>query len=462
MNGFHARLFIVFILVLLLGIRLLPDDDEHITMLLRDKHYSKAFRKLKERFAAGDRQRFTLMRLYELHELYGNEEEMQRMLAIFRAKHPDDIFVQEKLADLFFRTSQYERYLNQLELLIKKAPKREYAEKLIARLELNGDITRERKLLEKFQSLPFFSAEHAGRLGLIELNSGNNRAALRHLKRMDQIDQNNQELSVPRLALFRLLLKTGQADEAANRAGKWIRRGQNVQNLFLLMTMQLQERGRNDLAIRLATDAQRQNSAPLFYLVEYLVRRRQILQARILLDNWRNGTAKPSNRERARYIVLQLEAQNPLAAIAELNATGIQNISADDLVKIGEELALQNQTALLRTLQPFFHLKALQRRPLFAAKLFAREGKSKLAAYFLKKTPVATLRPYVQMDWVATFNSVHGDRKTLITLREMKRNGKLSRHLLKGYAELAGKLGEKNDYESAWIALGGMPARRLR
>ena len=92
----------------------------------------------------------------------------------------DNIFVKEKLADLYFRSNRYDAYLAQLEGLIDKKPDAKYAQKLLAQVELGGRAEEEKRLLERFATMPFFSAAHAGRLGLIELNLGPSRQGFEH------------------------------------------------------------------------------------------------------------------------------------------------------------------------------------------------------------------------------------------------------------------------------------------
>ena len=287
------KLFIIFALVLALGVWLLPSKTEHIAMLLQDQQYKKAFDELTRLYEAGDRQPQTLMRLYELHELYGNEEKMQGVLNVYRARHPDDIFVGEKLADLYFRSNQYEAYLKQLEELIDKKPKAEYARKLLAQLELGGRSDEERRLLEKFRSMPFFSGVHAGRLGLLELNAGHQGKALDLLRRMDQLGRDDEDLFEPRLSLFRLLVQTGLIEEAYQRALDWMRFEKNDANLFV-MTRQLRARGHMDLAIDLAMEARYHRAGATFILTDLLVAQKRFEEARMLLGAWRQASTQPS------------------------------------------------------------------------------------------------------------------------------------------------------------------------
>ena len=450
------KLFAIFVFVMALAVWLLPSKNEHIAMLLKDKRYEKAFEETTWLYDAGDRQPQTLMHLYGLHERYGNEDEMRQVLKVFAASYPNNIFVKEKLADLYFRSNRYDAYLAQLEGLIDKRPDAKYAQKLLAQLELGGRADEEKRLLDRFATMPFFSAAHAGRLGLIELSLGHRDKALSMLRRMDEMDHGKDKPLGPRLTLFRLLVQTGLAEEAYRRARHWMRFEKNDANLSI-MTNQLRARGSMDLAIALATKARQYRPSATFLLADLLIEQKRHSEARRLLDAWRRASSKLSSRDLTRYIKSQLAAKNLPVAIDELQKKGIAQMPPDALIAIAVVMVWQNQSALLKTIRPFFSREAVGRRPLFSAQIFHVEGNVALTRHFLAKVGPRNISRDQNLTWLTLYKKIYGKKRTFEMARTLIKNRQLPRNLYGAYARLARQMGSMSEYERAWVVLGGVP-----
>src|SRR5262249_5102357 len=107
-----------------------------------------------------------------------------------------------------------------LEQLFALAPTQATARELLAYYRLEGAFDREQHLLRKLLADQMITANDAERLGLMLVAADDLYGARDALTRFDELA--NPERSVGRLALFDVLVRTGDTANAFNKALAWL------------------------------------------------------------------------------------------------------------------------------------------------------------------------------------------------------------------------------------------------
>jgi Flp pilus assembly protein TadD len=208
------------VVALAAAVALVPGEREHWTMLVRDGQNQEAVRVLEARYAEGRREVDAVLHLHKLYMSFAELEQATRIMEGFAADHPDDPAVVTLLARHYSDIQDKRGEVRALERLFALAPTMATARDLLAHYRLEGAFDREQALLRNLLVNQMITANDAERLGLMLASQGDLYGAREALMRFDEIA--NPERIVGRLALFDVLVETGDKAMALTKGASWI------------------------------------------------------------------------------------------------------------------------------------------------------------------------------------------------------------------------------------------------
>lgn len=217
----HIALIVVLTAVALAaGIAMVPGEREQWTMLVRDGRNQEAMRVLEARYSAGKREVDAVLHLYKLYMSFADIDQATRIMRDFVTDHPDDAAAVGLLAKHYGDIQNKRAEMQTLERLFAISPSLPTARDLLAHYRLEGAFDREEGLLRTLLANDMVTANDAERLGLMLASHGDFYGARDALTRFDEIA--NPERSIGRLALFDVLVQTGDKTLALSKAASWI------------------------------------------------------------------------------------------------------------------------------------------------------------------------------------------------------------------------------------------------
>ena len=217
----HITLIVVLTAVALAaGVAMVPGEREQWTMLVRDGRNQEAIRALETRYSAGKREVDAVLHLYKLYMAFAEVDQATRIMREFVVDHPDDPAAVGLLAKHYSDIQNKNGEIRTLERLFALAPSLPVARDLLQHYRLEGAFDREESLLRALLAGNMITANDAERLGLMLAAHGDFFGARDALTRFD--DLANPERSIGRLALFDVLVQTGDTATALGKAAAWI------------------------------------------------------------------------------------------------------------------------------------------------------------------------------------------------------------------------------------------------
>lgn len=217
----HIALIVVLTAVALAaGVAMVPGEREQWTMLVRDGRNQEAIRALETRYSAGKREVDAVLHLYKLYMSFAEIDQATRIMREFIADHPDDAAAVSLLAKHYNDVQNKAAEMQTLERLFALSPSLPVARDLLAHYRLEGAFEREEALLRTLLANQMITANDAERLGLMLAAHGDFFGARDALTRFDEIA--NPERAIGRLALFDVLVQTGDTAAALGKAATWI------------------------------------------------------------------------------------------------------------------------------------------------------------------------------------------------------------------------------------------------
>jgi Flp pilus assembly protein TadD len=217
----HIALIVVLTAVALAaGVAMVPGEREQWTMLVRDGRNQEAIRALETHYSAGKREVDAVLHLYKLYMSFAEIDQATRIMEGFVVDHPSDPAVVTLLAKHYADIQDKRGEIRALERLFALAPTMPTARDLLAHYRLEGAFDREQALLRNLLANQMITANDAERLGLMLASQGDLFGAREALVRFDEIA--NPERIIGRLALFDVLVQTGDKTTALAKAASWI------------------------------------------------------------------------------------------------------------------------------------------------------------------------------------------------------------------------------------------------
>ena len=214
------------IVALAAAVALVPGEREQWTMLVRDGQNQEAIRVLEARYAEGRRDIDAVLHLHKLYMSFAEIDQATRIMEGFVADHPNDPAVVTLLAKHYSDIQDKRGEIRALERLFLLAPTMPTARDLLAHYRLEGAFDREQALLRNLLANQMITANDAERLGLMLASQGDLFGAREALVRFDEIA--NPERIIGRLALFDVLVQTGDKTTALTKGASWIGYWRNV------------------------------------------------------------------------------------------------------------------------------------------------------------------------------------------------------------------------------------------
>lgn len=217
----HIALIVVLTAVALAaGIAMVPGEREQWTMLVRDGRNQEAIKALETLYSEGKREVDAVLHLYKLYMSFADIDQATRIMRDFVTDHPDDPAAVGLLAKHYGDIQNKRAEMQTLERLFALSPSLPTARDLLAHYRLEGTFDREEGLLRTLLANDMITANDAERLGLMLASHGDFYGARDALTRFDEIA--NPERSHGRLALFDVLVQTGDKTTALSKAASWI------------------------------------------------------------------------------------------------------------------------------------------------------------------------------------------------------------------------------------------------
>jgi tetratricopeptide (TPR) repeat protein len=202
------------------GVAIVPGEREQWTMLIRDSRHAEALEALDARYQAGRRDPDAVLALYRLLMSYAEIARATQVLETFVATRPNDAAAVAMLAKHHADTQNRPAEIAAFERLFALAPSPKTAQTLLSYYRLDANFDREEALLRTLLARRMIAANDVERLGLILLARSDLDDARIALTRFDEIA--NPERMFGRLALFELLVDTGETQTALARAAAWL------------------------------------------------------------------------------------------------------------------------------------------------------------------------------------------------------------------------------------------------
>lgn len=208
------------VVALATAVALVPGEREQWTMLVRDGQNQEAIRVLEARYAEGRRDIDAVLHLHKLYMSFAEIDQATRIMEGFVADHSNDPAVVTLLAKHYSDIQDKRGEIRALERLFALAPTMPTARDLLAHYRLEGAFDREQALLRNLLANRMITANDAERLGLMLAAQGDLFGAREALVRFDEIA--NPERIIGRLALFDVLVQTGDKTAALTKGASWI------------------------------------------------------------------------------------------------------------------------------------------------------------------------------------------------------------------------------------------------
>ncbi len=462
MNKLYISLFFIFCASLGVAYLAIPNDEEHITMLVRDHYKGEALEKLESLYKAGDRRASNVKQLIKLRVYQGREEGLEQIVNEYLKTRPNDEVINDFRLWIYELKAQHKEFLAYLESLVDRTKSKKYFARLLGKYRIDGNVDEEIRVSEKYRKDKILLAKDFRRLGSIYADRGRVEKALSAFREMDKKKSSLSKKFVQgRLIMFRLLLENGYGDEAVERSNRWVKNSFGDQLVYGLMK-EFDDYGRFDLTMSLGEDAMVFNPEKVFVVVDFLNNKKQFSLARTLLSRWKASTNKLNNKEIEQYIKASVNALDTASVVTFLQSHGIKNLPPSTISVLAEEFVFQKQYSLLNVIRPFMSFDSLSRKPVLAAKLALLDGERELASELISDVTPAILESYKFPIWIEVMTELEGESELFFTLKDYYEQKSLPKQFKKHYAYLARKLGKEKEYKSVAAELGGaFPVRGL-
>lgn len=204
-----------------LGALMVPGDSEQVSMLLRDRMYTRALEAAEARHAGGDRDAQVLRALYELRSHFGDVEGATEAIETLAAEQPGDIAIQLRLAGHYKSVQDMDAYIAVLEKVVAADITQPAIHTLLGYYRYRGDVGKEAALLRRMMAEDHSAPSAIGRLGMLLAQRGEYAEATGLLARFDRAT--GFFAREERLTLFQLLVDAGESGQAYERALVWLR-----------------------------------------------------------------------------------------------------------------------------------------------------------------------------------------------------------------------------------------------
>lgn len=443
-----------------IGIAMIPQPLEQVTMLMRDKQFERALHLADTYVAAGEKRPELLLQAFLLNERYGDLMRAEHALRGYLAARPDDAAGWRKAVWFYQNAHRSEPLADALENVVRLTGDPEDAHRLARLYRLNARFDDELRVLETIAP-GALDAEHGLRLASLLIARDRLTDARAVLVRLDETV--DIKMPQPRLALFDVLLQRGEFDEAVRRAEVWLAAWRTADGRASLVR-QLLRAGAEDAALRLASGADESvEPQVLAYLLETLSREDRLSMLRDLIARW----VEHAGRLPLEGVDVHLRE---VAAVAKERGLDtdlvqylVQALERDDrpdlLGSLVEALYEHIGHAAVMPFRAALTPEFLATRPVFAARLLLAEGNPLAARHFLLEVGQTELSGPPARGWLIAARDLLSPTELLYELSARARCGGLAPELLHAALELAVHLGREAEVRHLRTVLEFKPSR---
>jgi tetratricopeptide (TPR) repeat protein len=451
-------LFIALLAVvsLVVSYLILPADEEGIAVLVRDGRNSEAVERLEFRRASGEVRPVVLAQLARAYEGAGNFARATELLQRYIFLRPSDADAFIILARLYEEQDMPDPMLDALARATDLAPTRERIARLAGLYRIHGRFSEELLLLQRMQGRPDLTADDLLRLAELLSVKGDVSAATTALLRADEQMPTDQVRG--RIFLFEQLVAAGRSREAVERARIWLGVWRKPWLAVRLVRDLTHSASLDDLDL-LATLAVRLHPETTLDLATILAESGRQPSAERLLVDWLASRGTPSSEDISGYFAASRALGDEaflwrsFASIAANPAAGeAQALFAEALVDQFGDTAVAPVRARLS-------ISALERRPLFAARLALSGNNPEAARRFLLPLDLKRMSYQDRRAWTRLIRVSSSDEIAFHILRDMWRRSILPGDLMGDLMALAATLGRQDE---VILAMADLPKRHWR
>lgn len=369
---------LVALLVLIAGIAvsllLIPRGGELALQRFRDQEFEPARAAYEARYAAGDRGAGTVMALTRLYLADGSVERAIALMEEYVAREPGQVEARDLLGTLYRHAQRPYSYLENLEAIAERRPSEAVFRELADAYAFQGEHDRRADALRRLVAVRPDDAASAVDLAQLLAARGRLDAAAEVLIAIDDRMKGAVEYD-GRVLLTSLLLDRGRADEALDRARRWLD-GDPPTYMILGLTGLMMEAGLPGHAYRLLTPfAERARAEPAMELtlIDLEIAQGRADEAQRQLRAWLDG--KPvDDASLGRFVALAINAGQPPLALAAVRGRDLRLVPDWTLVTLAETAFRTRDTGILDRLVSELGDEFLAARPILAGEIALARG----------------------------------------------------------------------------------------
>jgi hypothetical protein len=371
---------IVFAGAAVIGVVILPGDEERIAALERDGQPARALMMLEARFARGDRSSTTLFNLQRLYDFFGDTEKGRTALELLAAQRPRDPVIQRQLAQLYKATQDEPAYIKALQAQLALRYAEPACRELIGLHRRRNDYEAEHATLKACRASGYRRSEDLVRLAFLEM--ADERMGEAALIMMSVDDRRRLAAGRERLLLFASLLDTKRPEEAVRRATRWLKAALDPE-LAIEFTYKLVEANRNDLALQLATAVSKPGDAVSLTVGEIMVDKEEYTAARAFLTGWLQQNKSMDLELAIRFVSAGLDCDEPGIAMQGAERFGLDKFEQPELGRLAEMLVARGFGSVFDQVRAHLKPETITANPLLAAGVELRAGRLEQARALL-------------------------------------------------------------------------------
>jgi tetratricopeptide (TPR) repeat protein len=422
------------------GYMLYPSSEEQLAMLARDGRSSEALSQLTQLLASSRRDPTFLAAAARVHQAAGRLKPAAKLLELYLVERPQDTQALDWLASIYRAAEDPDGTIRALAQAVAIEPTRARVSDLLDLYRARERPDEERTLLKSITDETWLRPVDVERFGILLSWAGEREAALVTLRRADALLPKDAELG--RIVLFDLLLKLDLREEAAERAARWVADWTDKPWLGVHVTRVLAKAGDAGRAVAIGNAVIERYPSSRFYLARVVAEDGSRNVAGALLESWARDDVEPSVDDVSGYVAAAHAVADASALWRKVSLILCHPTWLGAHIAVAEALVQQYGFDVIATIRPRLSWGALQRRPLFSARLALHESNAALARRLLEGVAPATLAPAAQAEWTSLLSAAWGDEGALAILSDLARRRLLPVGLVPMQVRLAARLGD--------------------
>ncbi len=450
MRPHYILLGFVSLVALAAGVMMLPEGEEQMAMLIRDRYNESARREFTSIDQAGDRRPQRLRQIIAVASHAGEPGMALDAINAYLALQPGDVAAHEKRVELCTLSCPLDTFLQALEALVAVQATRERVAHLLGLYRLHARFDAELQLMLSLRQTPLLDLFDLERLGAMLANRQLYDDAAPTLELADQ--QAPTERYVGRRLLFEVLLQSKRMTAAHAHALRWIPAWRNPYYSGQLI-LRLAQSGSRELVVSLAERSAAVVPSSEFAIINFLSSNGHADVSQLLIARWGQRVSQPDPKQLKEYVAAAIAAGDPSGPFLILQNILRSQSAPQAQALIAEELASAFGKAALAPYRSSLSYRALATRPLFAADLAQYEANPVLARHFLSLTDVPALTVKERVKWLQLHRQLSTEAEMFSTLRELWQQKRLPDDLIRVFADEARRLGRVREHDTIWASL---------